>query len=91
MLTREIPVLAAQAGDCDRTLPFEKPDYRRDRVFGRNGDAHVCGLAWDAVQESGISFAELARENLSQLTARLPKITFRRRLDTAGTVLAVHF
>src|SRR2546426_5472954 len=41
MLARKVALLAAQASDGDRTLPFEKSDHRCHRVFGGNGDAHM--------------------------------------------------
>jgi hypothetical protein len=41
MLSREIPFLAAQAGNSDRALSFEKPNHGRDWVLRRNGDAHM--------------------------------------------------
>src|SRR5262249_61441575 len=41
MLAREIPLLAPQSSNRDRTLPFEKPDHRGHRVFRRNRYAHV--------------------------------------------------
>src|SRR5947207_2259232 len=41
MLAREIPFLAAQPGNRNGALPFEKPDHRSHRVLGGNGDAHV--------------------------------------------------
>ena len=77
MLTREIPFLAAQTGNCNRTLPFEKPDHRRDRVFGRNGDAHVH-MVWHEMPFKNLAFLLPSQrvENLSQLTARLPEDHF---------------
>jgi hypothetical protein len=41
MLAREVALLAAQPGDGDCALPFQKPDHRRNRMFGGNRDAHV--------------------------------------------------
>ena len=41
VLAREIPFLAAQAGHRYSALPFQKPDYRSDRILRRNRDAHV--------------------------------------------------
>jgi hypothetical protein len=80
MLTREIPFLAAQTGNCDRTLPLEKPDHRRDRVFGRNCDAHVH-LVWHEMPFKNLAFL-LPRqrvEDLSQLATR----SARRSLSAA--------
>src|SRR5438132_719312 len=34
MLAREIPFLAAQPGNRNGALPFEKPDHRSHRVLG---------------------------------------------------------
>ena len=74
MLTREISVLAAQPSHRDRALPFEKPDHRGHRVFGRNRDAHVYMIRHE------MPFYNLAFllpcsgvEDRSQLTPRLPK------------------
>ena len=58
MLAREIPFLAAQPGNRNGALPFEKPDHRSHRVLGgewRCTCAH--GPASDALRESGIPFA----------------------------------
>jgi hypothetical protein len=41
MFARKIPLLAAQPGDGNRTLPFEKPDHRSHRMLRRNRDAHM--------------------------------------------------
>src|SRR5262245_52332061 len=41
MLTREIPLFAAQPGNGDRALPFEEPNHRCHWVLWGNGDAHV--------------------------------------------------
>src|SRR2546425_729387 len=58
MLAREIPFLAAQPGNRNCALPFEKPDHRSHRVLWGNGDAHCAhGPASDALRESGIPFA----------------------------------
>jgi hypothetical protein len=39
MLACKVALLTAQASDRDRTLPLEKPDHRRHRVFWGYGDA----------------------------------------------------
>src|SRR4030095_3121149 len=41
MLAREVALLATQPGDSDCALPFQKPDHRRNWMFGGNRDAHV--------------------------------------------------
>ena len=41
MLTCEVSLFAAQAGDRDGILAFQRPDHGRHRVLGPNRDAHV--------------------------------------------------
>jgi hypothetical protein len=41
MLAAKTALPAAEASDGDRTLPLQKSDHRRDRMLGRNRDAHV--------------------------------------------------
>ena len=41
MLTRKIPLLAAQPSHGDSALPFQESDHRGDRVLGGNRNAHV--------------------------------------------------
>ena len=38
---RKVPFFAAQARGGDGTLPFQKPERRRDRALGRNGVANA--------------------------------------------------
>jgi hypothetical protein len=93
MLAREVSLLAAQTGNCDRTLPFEKPNHRRDRVFGRNCDAHVH-MVWHNMPCKNLAFL-LPRqrvEDLSQLATRLPEDHFPPPLGHEhNVILAVPF
>src|SRR5690349_16207696 len=41
MLPCKVALLTVQASDSHRTLPFEKPDHRRHRIFWGNSDAHM--------------------------------------------------
>ncbi len=41
MLARKVPLFAAQPGDGNRALPFQKSDHRCDRMLRGNRDAHV--------------------------------------------------
>src|SRR5260370_38712376 len=41
MLAREVALLAAQPGDADCALPFQKPDHGRNRMLRGNRDTHV--------------------------------------------------
>ena len=47
MFAPEIPLLAAQPGDGNRALPFEKPDHRSHRMFRRNCE-HIC--TWSGIR-----------------------------------------
>src|ERR1700730_14546291 len=74
MLTREIMLLAAQAGHRDRILPLEEPDHRGHRVFRGNGDAYMHMIRHQ------VPFDDLAfllpcqrMEDFSQLPTRLTK------------------
>src|SRR5439155_7537254 len=40
MLACKVPFLATQAGNCNCTLPFQKPDHRCHRVLRGNLNAH---------------------------------------------------
>src|SRR5918995_3459476 len=77
MLAREISFLAAQPGNRNRTLPFKKPDHRRYRVLGRNGDAHVY-MVWHEMPFQNLAFLlpRQRMENLPQMPARLPEDCF---------------
>src|SRR5437899_1612491 len=69
MLAREIPLLAAQPGNSDSALPFQKPDHRRDRVLGGNRDTYVH-VVWQQAPFDNLAFFLPGQrvENLSQLT-----------------------
>ena len=41
MLAGEVSFFTSQAGNRDRTLPFQKPDHGRYRVLRGDRDAHV--------------------------------------------------
>ena len=77
VFAREIPFLAAQPGNRNRTLPFEKPNDRSHWVLGRNGDAHVH-VVWHQMPFENWAFLlpRQTMENWPQLTAGLPKDHF---------------
>src|SRR6202042_1957201 len=77
MLAREIPLLAIQPRNGNRTLPLEKPDHGGHRMLGRNGDAHVH-MIWHQMPFENLAFLLPRRsvQNLSQLTTRLPEDCF---------------
>ena len=77
MFTREIPLLAAQSGNRNRTLPFQKPDHRSHRVLGGNRDAHMY-MVWHQMPFENLAFL-LPRqrvEDRTQLPARLSENRF---------------
>src|SRR6516225_12263820 len=41
VLTREVPLPAAQPSHGNRTLPLQEPDHRSHRVLRRNRNAHM--------------------------------------------------
>src|SRR4051812_42892898 len=74
MLACEVPFLAAQAGNRNCTLPFQKPDHGCHGVLRGNLNAHVH------VVRHEVSFYDLAlflprqsMEYWSQLPTRLPE------------------
>ena len=77
MLSRKIPFLAAQPGDGYGTLPFQKPDHRSHRVFGRNGHTHMY-MVWHQMPFENLAFRLPCQpmENRPQMTARLPEDCF---------------
>ena len=81
MLTREIPAPAAQTGNCKRSLSFEKPYHRRNRVHGRNVDAHVH-MVWHEMPFKNLPFVLPSQrvENLFQLTAEGRKVSDKVRV-----------
>ena len=93
MLAREIPLLAAQPGNCDRTLPFEKPDNGSDRVFGRNGNAHMHMVRHEMPFENlAFLLPRQCMEDRSQLLTGLPEDGFPSALGHKHyVVLAVPF
>ena len=74
MLARKVALLAAQASDGDRTLPFEKPDHRCHRLLGRNGDAHMHVVRHQmALDNLAFLLPGQRVEDRTQLPARLPE------------------
>src|SRR5438132_10093671 len=77
MLAREIPFLAAQPGNRNGALPFEKPDHRSHRVLGGNGDAHVHMVRHQMPFENlAFLLPRQPMENLSQMSACLTEDGF---------------
>jgi hypothetical protein len=93
MLPGEVPIFATQSGNRDGTLPFQEPDYRRHRVFGRNGDAHVHMVRHEVPFENlAFLLSGQRMEDLSQLLPGLPKDDFPSALGHEYyVILAVPF
>ena len=93
MLAREVPFLAAQPGNRDRTLPFEKPDDGSHRVFGWNSDAHMHMVRHEVPFENlAFLLPRQCMKNRSQLPTCLPKDGFPSALGHEHhMVLAVPF
>jgi len=54
VLSGEVPLLAAQPGDCIGTLPLQKLDHRSDRVLGWNRDTHMH-MVWHQVSLNNLT------------------------------------
>ncbi len=93
MFAREIPLLTAQSGNRNCTLPLQKSDHRSYRVLGGNRDAHMHMVRHQ------VSFDNLTlllpgqrMENRSQMLTRLPENYFAPSLGHENDmVLAVPF
>jgi len=74
MLAREIPLFAAQSGYRYRALPFQKPNDRRHRVLGGNGNAHMH-MVWHqmALQNLAFLLPGQGMEDFSQVPPSLTK------------------
>jgi hypothetical protein len=74
MLAREISLFAAQSGYRYRALPFQKPNGRRHRVLGGDGDAHVHMVRHQmALQDLAFLLPGQGMEDFSQAPPRLTK------------------
>src|SRR5215468_2892306 len=86
VLAREIPLLATQAGHRYGALPFQKPDYRSDRVLRRNRDAHVHVVRQQvSLDDLALLLPRQSVEDFSQLAARLAKQHLASPLGTITT------
>jgi hypothetical protein len=74
LLAREISILAAQPGNRDRALSFEKTDHRGHGVFRWNRDAHMY-MVWHQMTFHNLAFLLPCQrvEDRTQLPSRLPK------------------
>ena len=93
MFAREIPLLTAQPGNGDGTLPLQKSDHGSDWVLGGNRDAHMH-MVWHQVSFDYLTLLLSGQrmENRSQMTARLPENYFAPSLGHEhDMVLAVPF
>src|SRR6266550_8194282 len=93
MFAREIPLLTAQPGNRNCTLPLQKSDHRSYWVLGGNRDAHMH-MVRHQVSFDNLTFLLPGQrmENRSQMTARLPEYYFAPSLGHEhDMVLAVPF
>src|SRR6266851_8841579 len=93
MFAREIPLLTAQSGNRNCTLPLQKSDHRSYWVLGGNRDAHMH-MVRHQVSFDNLTFLLPGQrmENRSQMTARLPEYYFAPSLGHEhDMVLAVPF
>src|SRR5258708_5879252 len=93
MLTSEVSFFTSQAGDGNRTLPFQKPDHRRDRMLGGNRDAHVH-MVWHQVPFDNLALLLPGQrvEDRTQLPTRLAEDRFSPAFGYEhNVVLAVPF
>ena len=93
MFAREIPLLPAQPGNGDCTLPLQKSDHGSDRVLGGNGDAHMH-MVWHEVSFDNLTLLLPGQrmENRPQMLTRLPENYFAPSLGHENDmVLAVLF
>src|SRR5258707_1550801 len=93
MFAREIPLLPAQPGNSDRTLPFQKPDHGSHRVLGGNRDTHVHMVRHQMPFDNlALLLPGQRMENRSQMLTRLPENYFAPSLGHDNDmVLAVPF
>src|SRR5215831_5659040 len=93
MLAAKVALLAAQACDRDRTLPFQESDHRCYRVFRWNRDAHVYMVGHEvSLQDLALLLSSQRVEDRPQLPRVWPKMAFRRLLGTNTTwYLQSHF
>ena len=74
MFAREIPLLTAQPGNGDCTLPLQESDHGSDRVLGGNRDAHMHMVRHQMTLDNLAFLLPGQRvENRTQLTTRLPE------------------
>src|SRR5215831_5097595 len=93
MLAAKVALLAAQACDRDRTLPFQESDHRCYRVFRWNRDAHVYMSGMRCPSRIWHSFCRTSEWKIAPNCRRIwPKMAFRRLLGTNTTwYLQSHF
>jgi hypothetical protein len=74
MLAREVPLLPAQAGDRDGTVPLQKPDHGGHWGFGGKGDTQVH-VVWPQVPLDDLALLLLCQsvENRTHLATHLPE------------------
>src|SRR5215468_2555193 len=86
VLTREIPLLAAQAGHRYGALPFQKPDHRSDRILRRNRDAHVHVVRQQvSLDDLALLLPRQRVEDSPSWRRAWPNSTLRRRFGTITT------
>ena len=93
MFAREIPLLTAQSGNRNCTLPLQKSDHRSYWVLGGNRDAHMH-MVRHQVSFDNLTFLLPGQrmENRSQMLTRLPENYFAPSLGHEHyMVLAVPF
>src|SRR5258707_2273305 len=93
MLAREVALLAAQPGDGDCTLSFQKPDHGCNRMFRGNLDTHVHMVRHNMTLNDLILLLPSQRvEDCTQLSTRLAEDDFPSSLGHEhNMVLAVPF
>src|SRR5713101_3205048 len=93
MFAREIPLLTAQPGNGDGTLPLQKSDHGSYRVLGGNRDAHMHMVRHQMSFDNLTLLLPGPRvENRPQMLTRLPENYFAPSLGHENDmVLAVPF
>src|SRR6266404_8499085 len=93
MFAREIPLLTAQPGNSDCTLPLQKSDHGSYRVLGGNRDAHMHMVRHQVSFDNLTLLLPCQRvENRSQMLTRLRENYFAPSLGHEhDMVLAVPF
>src|SRR5688572_18721210 len=77
MLAREVALLAAQPGDGDGALPFQKSDHGCHRMLGGNRDTHMHMVRHQvALDDLALLLPSQCVEGRTQLSTRLPEDGF---------------